>query len=114
MTSNQQNSQLFAKRIAQHRIRDCHGDLHAGSIYLTDEIQIFDCIEFNDRFRYGDVAAEVAFLAMDLEHFGRTDAASTCDSSRQVKRPTHARSSTRDRKETSILGMRSIKASASL
>jgi len=38
----QQNPRLFADRIAQHRIRDCHGDLHAGSICLTDPIQIFD------------------------------------------------------------------------
>ena len=30
-------------------------------------IIIFDCIEFNERFRFGDVAAEVAFLAMDLD-----------------------------------------------
>jgi aminoglycoside phosphotransferase family enzyme/predicted kinase len=70
-----QNRPLCARRIADHRIRDCHGDLHAGSICLADEIQIFDCIEFNDRFRYSDVAAEVAFLAMDLEHFGRSDLA---------------------------------------
>jgi aminoglycoside phosphotransferase family enzyme/predicted kinase len=70
-----QNDRLFAARIAHQRIRDCHGDLHAASICLADSIQIFDCIEFNDRFRYGDVAAEVAFLAMDLEHFGRADLA---------------------------------------
>jgi uncharacterized protein len=70
-----QKRPLFAERIAQHRIRDCHGDLHAGSICLADKIQIFDCIEFNDRFRYSDVAAEVAFLAMDLDHFGRSDLA---------------------------------------
>jgi len=70
-----QNARLFAERIARQRIRDCHGDLHADSICLGDEVQIFDCIEFNDRFRYGDVASEVAFLAMDLEHFGRSDLA---------------------------------------
>src|SRR3989304_3779830 len=28
---------------------------------------IFDAIEFNERFRYSDVAADVAFLAMDLD-----------------------------------------------
>ena len=66
---------LFADRIAGGRIRDCHGDVHAGSVCLTDPVAIFDCIEFNDRFRYGDVAAEVAFLAMDLDHHGRADLA---------------------------------------
>jgi predicted kinase len=34
---------------------------------------LFDCIEFNERFRCADVAAEVAFLAMDLDHLGRAD-----------------------------------------
>ncbi len=64
---------LFHKRIAGGRIRDCHGDLHAAHICFTDGICIYDCIEFNDRFRYCDVASEVAFLAMDLDHFGRDD-----------------------------------------
>ena len=66
---------LFRKRIADGRIRDCHGDLHAAHVCFTDGICIFDCIEFNDRFRYGDVAGEVAFLAMDLDHYGRADLA---------------------------------------
>ena len=58
---------LFEKRIAGDRVRDCHGDIHSGNIFITDRIYIFDAIEFNDRFRYSDVAADVAFLAMDLE-----------------------------------------------
>ncbi len=61
---------LFEKRVADHRIRDCHGDLHAEHICLADGIVIFDCIEFNERFRFGDVAAEAAFLAMDLDYNG--------------------------------------------
>lgn len=61
---------LFEKRVADHRIRDCHGDLHAEHICLADGIVIFDCIEFNKRFRFGDVAAEAAFLAMDLDYNG--------------------------------------------
>jgi aminoglycoside phosphotransferase family enzyme/predicted kinase len=68
-----ENAALFHKRIADGRIRDCHGDLHAAHICFTDGICIYDCIEFNDRFRYSDVAAEVAFLAMDLDHYGRAD-----------------------------------------
>ena len=61
---------LFRKRVANHRIRDCHGDLHIEHICITDGIIIFDCIEFNERFRFEDVAAEVAFLAMDLDYNG--------------------------------------------
>jgi len=61
---------LFEKRVADHKIRDCHGDLHLEHIYVADEIIIFDCIEFNERFRCGDVAEDVAFLTMDLDFNG--------------------------------------------
>ena len=61
---------LLEKRVADHKIRDCHGDLHLEHICIADEIIIFDCIEFNERFRFGDVAAEVAFLTMDLDYNG--------------------------------------------
>ena len=67
------NEALFYKRVAEGRIRDCHGDLHAAHICFGNGICIYDCIEFNDRFRYCDVASEVAFLAMDLDHYGRPD-----------------------------------------
>jgi len=67
------NTSLFHKRMAEGRIRDCHGDLHAAHICFSNDICIYDCIEFNDRFRYCDVASEVAFLAMDLDHHRRTD-----------------------------------------
>jgi uncharacterized protein len=63
-------AQLFGQRIAEGRIRDCHGDLRAEHICLTEPIAIFDCIEFNHRFRYSDVAADAAFLAMDFEAQG--------------------------------------------
>ena len=64
---------LFLKRIREGRIRDCHGDLHMKNICLADGIYIFDCIEFNPRFRYGDVAADIDFLAMDLDFHGLED-----------------------------------------
>lgn len=68
-----ENAPLFRKRLEEGRIRDCHGDLHAAHICFSDGICIYDCIEFNDRFRYCDVASEIAFLAMDLDHYGRAD-----------------------------------------
>jgi aminoglycoside phosphotransferase family enzyme len=61
------NARLFEKRVKEGRIRDCHGDLHSAHVCFTDGICIYDCIEFNDRFRYCDVASEIAFLAMDLD-----------------------------------------------
>lgn len=60
----------FPERIAQGRIRDCHGDLHMEHVCLGREIAVFDCIEFNDRFRYSDTVADIAFLLMDLEYHG--------------------------------------------
>jgi len=64
---------IFHQRIAADRIRDCHGDLRLEHIFWGDEISIFDCIEFNERFRYTDVAADIGFLAMDLDYHGRQD-----------------------------------------
>ncbi len=68
------NENLFCERIQQHRILDCHGDLHLDHIHLTpDATTIFDCIEFNDRFRFIDVANDLAFLAMDFDFEGRSE-----------------------------------------
>jgi aminoglycoside phosphotransferase family enzyme/predicted kinase len=64
---------LLQSRVHDGRICDGHGDLRCESICVTDGICIFDCIEFNDRFRCGDVAGEVAFLEMDLYVRGRPD-----------------------------------------
>jgi aminoglycoside phosphotransferase family enzyme/predicted kinase len=67
---------LFTSRIKERRIRDCHGDLHLEHIHVTPRaLHIYDCIEFNDRFRYVDVASDAAFLAMDLDYEGRPDLA---------------------------------------
>lgn len=66
------NKILFNKRIRDNKIRECHGDLHSGNIFVADKIYIFDCIEFNERFRYGDIASDIAFLAMDLDFLNET------------------------------------------
>ena len=68
-----ENEPLFNRRRTEGFIRDCDGDLHLGNICLTDRFHIFDCIEFNERFRYIDTAADLAFLLMDLEFHGRCD-----------------------------------------
>ena len=68
------NENLFRERIHQQRILDCHGDLHLDHVHLTPEATtIFDCIEFNDRFRFIDVANDLAFLAMDFDFESRSD-----------------------------------------
>lgn len=64
---------LFQNRVDGGKVRDCHGDLRTGHVYFVDGIQIIDCIEFNERFRYGDIASDLSFLAMDLDHEGYPD-----------------------------------------
>jgi aminoglycoside phosphotransferase family enzyme len=67
---------LFRKRIEQDRIKHCHGDVRTRNIFIRDDrIYIFDAIEFSTKISGCDVAAEIAFLAMDLEFFERGDLA---------------------------------------
>src|SRR5438552_4885926 len=68
------NEKLFRDRIRQHRIRDGHGDLHLDHVHLTPEATtIFDCIEFNDRFRFIDIGNDLAFLTMDFDFEGKRE-----------------------------------------
>jgi len=71
-------AELFHTRVREGHIRDCHGDLRLQHVYILDRtgepaIYVVDCIEFNERFRYSDVAAEVAFLTMELDAAERPD-----------------------------------------
>lgn len=72
-----EGDEIIESRILSGRARDGHGDLRAQNIYLWEGcqsgLQILDCIEFNDRFRYGDTAADLAYLLMDLDLLGRAD-----------------------------------------
>ncbi|WP_374487186.1 AAA family ATPase [Zoogloea sp.] len=57
---------LAARKAAGH-VRECHGDLHLGNmVLLHGDVVPFDCIEFNDDFRWIDVASELAFTYVDL------------------------------------------------
>jgi len=96
------NRGLFRRRRAGGFVRRCHGDLHSKNIFILGEgsrgqgfedasvrtleswtpgildsssVRIFDCIEFNPRFSCSDVASEIAFMAMDLDYWGRRDLA---------------------------------------
>lgn len=69
------NRAVIQARVDAGQVCDGHGDLRCEHVYLADALQIIDCIEFNDRLRYGDVAADLGFLAMDLEAYGAPDLA---------------------------------------
>jgi uncharacterized protein len=65
---------LFAQRVAQDKIRECHGDVHLRNIALwQDEILLFDCIEFNEPFRFVDTMFDIAYIIMDLDARDRPD-----------------------------------------
>jgi aminoglycoside phosphotransferase family enzyme/predicted kinase len=61
--------------------RDCHGDLHLDHVYYfpdrppPGDLVAIDCIEFDERLRFIDPVADMAFVVMDLAFFGRRDLA---------------------------------------
>ncbi len=66
--------QEFERRKHSGKVREGHGDMHAGNMVLRrDRIEVFDCLEFNPSLRWIDVISEVAFLVMDLADRGRPD-----------------------------------------
>lgn len=66
----------FRRRVTDGKIRDGHGDLRLEHVYISDStLEVIDCIEFNERFRFADVCADLAFLAMDLRHNAHPDLA---------------------------------------
>ncbi len=76
----QRHPQPFERRVAEGHVRDGHGDLRLEHVYISDAgaIEIIDCIEFNERFRFGDVCADIAFLAMDLSRLGHVELSEAC------------------------------------
>jgi len=65
---------LFERRMEQGYIRECHGDIHLRNIsYWHDQLLLFDCIEFNEPFRFVDVMYDIAYIVMDLDVRDRPD-----------------------------------------
>ncbi|MBD3628957.1 phosphotransferase [Cyclobacterium sp.] len=69
----EKHSRRLRERASLGWVRDLHGDLHTGNVFLTDPPVIFDCIEFSKSMRTIDLLYEVAFICMDLERFGKED-----------------------------------------
>jgi aminoglycoside phosphotransferase family enzyme len=67
------NIPIFKKRMIEGKVKNCHGDIHSGNIFIADKIYIFDAIEFNNRISYCDVTADIGFLAMDLDFKNNSD-----------------------------------------
>ncbi|MEK6531506.1 MAG: AAA family ATPase [Deltaproteobacteria bacterium] len=73
------NERLFLKRVKRGFIRDCHGDLHLEHIVVNKGVEVFDAIEFNERFRFSDVISDIAFLSMDMDFHNRHDLSRVLD-----------------------------------
>jgi len=73
----QREAPLLRDREAEGWVRDCHGDLRSDAVCFDARVPggicIYDCIEFNDAFRYSDTGLDAAFLAMDLDYRGRPE-----------------------------------------
>jgi uncharacterized protein len=65
----------LSQRGSDGLVRDCHGDLRAEHVIVPErgEAYAYDCIEFNPSLRQIDVAADIAFLVMDLVALGAED-----------------------------------------
>jgi len=81
--SLEQNRDLIEARAKAGVPRDTHGDLRLDHVYFLPDrappadVIVIDCIEFNERFRFADPVADMAFLVMGLLCRGRGDLART-------------------------------------
>ncbi|MFT5658164.1 MAG: aminoglycoside phosphotransferase family enzyme/predicted kinase [Gammaproteobacteria bacterium] len=76
LAPNKKRLANMKQRLAHGFIRECHGDLHLANIVLIDnQVQLFDCLEFNAELRWIDTMSDVAFVAMDLSVHGDTELA---------------------------------------
>lgn len=69
---------VLERRMVDGAVRDGHGDLRLEHVFFHPDgtdFEIIDGVEFDERYRCGDVAADVAFLAMDLARCGHVDLA---------------------------------------
>lgn len=65
---------IFSDRVQNGFVVNGHGDLRVEHVYFDKEkVGLIDCIEFNKRFRYNDIASEAAFICMELDEMGRFD-----------------------------------------
>ena len=66
-TQHQGLAALMQARKTAGWVRECHGDLHlANLVLIKDQVQMFDCLEFNEDLRWIDVASDIAFTYVDL------------------------------------------------
>lgn len=76
------NDPYFQERRDKGVMRQCHGDGHAGNMFVEEGyVKTFDGIGFKDEFSYMDPVSDLAFAIMDAIARGRTDIAEAIKSS---------------------------------
>lgn len=65
------DAEAFGSRIEHGRVVDAHGDLRPEHVYLGDEPQIIDCLEFSTDLRWLDSAEEIGFLTLECRRLGQ-------------------------------------------
>ncbi len=61
---------MLRDRLAAGRIVEGHGDLRPEHIFLTNPIEIIDCLEFSQRLRMLDPFEEITFLGLEAAQMG--------------------------------------------
>lgn len=85
------NLTFFIKRRDDGLMRQCHGDGHAGNMFVEGgEVKIFDGIGFKDEFSFMDTVSDLAFSVMDALARGRRDVAEAIKASYISARPEDA------------------------
>lgn len=63
-------AEALERRVVRGRVVDAHGDLRPEHVFLGENPQIIDCLEFSIELRWLDTAEELAFLALECERLG--------------------------------------------
>lgn len=80
---------LLESRAREHRVCSVHGDLRPEHVFFPerDAPQIIDCLEFDAQLRQLDIAAELAYFAMECRHAGFPRVAARCLAEYHRRRP---------------------------
>ncbi len=65
-----ESAAMLDRRVVRGRVVDAHGDLRPEHVFLGQNPQIIDCLEFSIELRWLDTAEELVFLALECERLG--------------------------------------------
>ncbi len=63
----------LSRRVEDGRVVDAHGDLRPEHVFLGEDPQIIDCLEFSAELRQLDTAEEISFLDLECGRLGHPE-----------------------------------------